>query len=116
MPTYDYRCNACGHCFEKFQGITDPAVRKCPVCRKLAVKRLIGTGAAVIFKGSGFYQTDYRSSEYKRRAGEESSSKPAAGSSTDKGPSTDSSTSTDSGKSTGSGSKADSAKTAPKDS
>lgn len=68
MPTYDYECKACGHTFEKFQSITASAVRKCPECSKLKVKRLIGTGAGVIFKGSGFYQTDYRSSSYQSDA------------------------------------------------
>jgi putative FmdB family regulatory protein len=68
MPTYDYECDACGHKFEKFQPITARAVRKCPVCRKSAVRRLIGTGAGVIFKGSGFYQTDYRSDSYRKAA------------------------------------------------
>ncbi len=68
MPTYDYRCQACGHTFEKFQSITASAVRKCPRCRKLKVKRLIGAGAGIIFKGSGFHQTDYRSESYKKAA------------------------------------------------
>ena len=68
MPTYDYQCDACGHSFEKFQSITAPAVRKCPSCGKLQVRRLIGTGAGIIFKGSGFYQTDYRSDSYKKAA------------------------------------------------
>ncbi len=73
MPTYDYECTACGHTFEKFQSITAPAVKKCPSCGKLKVKRLIGTGAGIIFKGSGFYQTDYRSDSYKKSAQAESS-------------------------------------------
>lgn len=59
MPTYDYQCQSCGHEFELFQNITDDPIRKCPECGK-AVKRLIGAGAAVIFKGPGFYATDYR--------------------------------------------------------
>jgi len=73
MPTYDYRCAACGHTFEQFQPITAPPTRKCPVCRKLKVQRLIGTGAGLIFKGSGFYITDYRSESYKSAAKGESS-------------------------------------------
>jgi putative FmdB family regulatory protein len=73
MPTYDYECQACGHQFEKFQSITAPAVKKCPACAKLKVKRLIGTGAGVIFKGSGFYQTDYRSSSYQADAKKDTS-------------------------------------------
>ena len=68
MPTYDYECKACGHEFEKFQPITASAIRKCPECSKLKVKRLIGAGAGIIFKGSGFYQTDYRSENYKKSA------------------------------------------------
>lgn len=68
MPTYDYECDACGEKFEKFQSIKAPSIRKCPSCGKLAVRRLIGTGAGVIFKGSGFYQTDYRSESYRKAA------------------------------------------------
>ena len=68
MPTYDYECQACGHSFEKFQPITSKPSRKCPSCAKLKAKRLIGTGAGIIFKGSGFYQTDYRSASYKEAA------------------------------------------------
>ena len=68
MPTYDYTCEACGHAFEKFQSITAAPVRKCPACGKNRVKRLIGTGAGLIFKGGGFYQTDYRSDTYKADA------------------------------------------------
>ena len=55
MPTYDYECNACGHLFELFQGINDPIKRKCPECGRLKLQRLFGTGADVVFKGSGFY-------------------------------------------------------------
>ena len=65
MPTYDYRCDKCGHEFEQFQSIRSKSLRKCPECGKSALNRLIGTGAAVIFKGSGFYETDYRSEGYK---------------------------------------------------
>ena len=68
MPTYDYECGACGHTFELFQSINDPVKRKCPECKKSKLKRLFGTGAAVMFKGSGFYQTDYRSDSYKKAA------------------------------------------------
>ncbi len=68
MPTYHYECAACGHAFELFQGINDPVQRKCPDCGKLKLRRLFGTGAAVVFKGSGFYTTDYRSDSYKKAA------------------------------------------------
>ncbi|HDZ20320.1 hypothetical protein LCGC14_0295660 [marine sediment metagenome] len=68
MPTYDYRCHECGHEFEKFQSIKAPSIRKCPECGKLKVKRLLGAGAGIIFKGSGFYQTDYRSDSYRKAA------------------------------------------------
>lgn len=64
MPTYDYRCKACEHEFEFFQSMTASVKKKCPSCGKLSLERLIGIGAAVIFKGSGFYQTDYRSKSY----------------------------------------------------
>jgi putative FmdB family regulatory protein len=68
MPTYDYKCDSCKHTFEKFQSITAAPIRKCPQCRKNRVKRLLGTGAGLIFKGSGFYITDYRSESYKSGA------------------------------------------------
>jgi len=66
MPTYDYMCESCGYEFEQFQTITAKPLRTCPKCGKKGLKRLIGTGAGVIFKGSGFYQTDYRSESYKK--------------------------------------------------
>ena len=68
MPTYEYRCAACEHEFELFQPMSEGSRRKCPECGKMKLIRLIGTGAAVIFKGSGFYQTDYRSESYKKAA------------------------------------------------
>ncbi len=68
MPTYEYRCKSCAHEFEHFQSMKDAALRKCPACGKNMLERLIGTGAAVIFKGSGFYQTDYRNEAYKKAA------------------------------------------------
>lgn len=64
MPTYDYLCDGCGHRFEEFQSMTAKALRKCPECGKNSLQRLIGAGAGVIFKGSGFYETDYRSSSW----------------------------------------------------
>lgn len=68
MPTYDYQCEHCEHAFELFQQMSDPVKRKCPECGKLKLKRLIGTGAGVLFKGGGFYETDYRSDSYKKGA------------------------------------------------
>ncbi|MXV78795.1 zinc ribbon domain-containing protein [Candidatus Poribacteria bacterium] len=67
MPTYDYRCLECEVQFEKFQGINEPHLEECPECNG-KVKRLIGAGAGLIFKGSGFYITDYRSEGYKESA------------------------------------------------
>ena len=68
MPTYGYACEKCGHEFDEFQSIMAKPLRKCPECGKMALKRLIGAGAAIIFKGSGFYETDYRSDSYKKGA------------------------------------------------
>ena len=78
MPTYDYVCRACGHAFELFQSMNDPVKRKCPKCGASRLERLIGTGAGVIFKGSGFYATDYRSEKYRKAA--EAESKPGSAS------------------------------------
>ncbi len=74
MPTYDYKCSNCEHLFEEFQSITAKPLKKCPECGKMSLKRLLGTGAGIIFKGSGFYETDYRSDSYKKAA--ESDKKP----------------------------------------
>ena len=68
MPTYDYECDNCGYTFELFQRINEPHKKKCPECKKMKLRRLFGTGAAVLFKGSGFYETDYRSESYKTAA------------------------------------------------
>jgi putative FmdB family regulatory protein len=76
MPTYDYVCDACDHKFELFQSITEPVKKKCPECSKPKLRRLFGTGAAVMFKGSGFYTTDYRSEGYKKRASEDKPASP----------------------------------------
>ena len=84
MPTYDYVCKVCEHNWEVFQSMKSKPKRKCPSCGKLQAKRVIGPGAGIIFKGSGFYQTDYRSSSYKKAA------------EADKPSQTDSSTSSDS--------------------
>jgi putative FmdB family regulatory protein len=68
MPTYEYRCEGCGHEFEKFQSMKAAPIRTCPLCHKRQARRLMGKGGALIFKGSGFYATDYRSSAYKEAA------------------------------------------------
>jgi putative FmdB family regulatory protein len=81
MPTYEYECKKCGHRFEEFQNITDPPIRRCPQC-KGKVQRLLGTGAGIIFKGKGFYATDYRSPSYHEKAKKEKEA--ATGSSTEK--------------------------------
>jgi putative FmdB family regulatory protein len=88
MPTYDYICDACGHEFEAFEPITSNPQTICPACQEAKLRRKIGPGAAILFKGSGFYQTDYRSDSYKKAAkadtttsggsGGGESSKPAA--------------------------------------
>lgn len=105
MPTYDYQCGACQHEFEHFQSISSAVLRKCPECGAMKLKRLIGAGAAVVFKGSGFYQTDYRSESYKKWASQDSSSGSSSSESkTDKGAKADS------------GSKSDGTRSAKKDS
>ncbi len=68
MPTYDYVCKNCDHEWELFQPIKSSPIRKCPECGKLKAKRVIGPGAGIIFKGTGFYQTDYRSEAYRKSA------------------------------------------------
>lgn len=84
MPTYEYKCDACGNVFEKFQSMTAAPIRKCPKCGRNKARRLIGTGAGLIFKGSGFYITDYRDKSYTDKAkaesgtGSSSDGKPAA--------------------------------------
>ena len=91
MPTYDYECESCGKSFEYFQSISESPKTKCPACGRQKLKRLIGAGAGFLFKGSGFYTTDYRSSDYKAKAkadtggssGSSSTSSSAGGSSKD---------------------------------
>ena len=79
MPTYDYVCDACEHAFEEFQSFSDEVLTKCPKCGRKKLRRLFGSGAAILFKGSGFYETDYRSESYKAAAkAEQESAKPAA--------------------------------------
>lgn len=86
MPTYEYECVDCGHSFELFQSMKDEPCRVCPECRG-EVKRCIGTGSGILFKGTGFYQTDYRSESYRRDASKETAPKEKSstgGSSSDK--------------------------------
>jgi putative FmdB family regulatory protein len=86
MPTYEYRC-AEGHLFDQFQRMTEPPVEKCPVCGAKA-ERLLSAGAGILFKGSGFYITDYRSDSYKKAAAAESgssSAEPSKGAASDQG-------------------------------
>ena len=68
MPTYAYKCEQCHYEFEKFQSITARPIRRCPQCGRTKVRRMVGTGAGILFKGSGFYQTDYRSDTYNKAA------------------------------------------------
>ena len=81
MPTYEYQCDACNHKFEEFQSISADPPTKCPECKKKKLRRLFSTGGGLLFKGSGFYITDYRSDSYKKSAEKGSksseSSKPA---------------------------------------
>ncbi|MFW5857903.1 MAG: FmdB family zinc ribbon protein [Planctomycetota bacterium] len=74
MPTYEYECDACGHAFEQFQMMSDKPLKKCPVCNKRKLQRLIGSGAGIIFKGSGFYETDYKRSGSGKSAKSENAS------------------------------------------
>lgn len=78
MPTYDYICDACQHEFEAYESIKADAQTICPTCHEVKLRRKIGTGAAILFKGSGFYQTDYRSESYKKGAAADKSSSEAA--------------------------------------
>lgn len=79
MPTYEYVCDGCEHQFDELQSFSDPVLTKCPKCKKNKLRRLFGTGAAVLFKGSGFYETDYRSDSYKsaQKKDSEAASPPA---------------------------------------
>ena len=85
MPTYDYVCDGCGNAFELFQSMTDEVKKTCPKCKKKKLRRLIGSGGAIVFKGSGFYKTDYRSESYKKGAAADS-----GGGKTDSGKKSDS--------------------------
>ena len=84
MPTYEYECQGCGHNFEEFQYMSDKALKKCPKCSKMKLQRLIGSGAGIIFKGSGFYETDYKRKEQPRPASEAKAESSSAGESKSK--------------------------------
>lgn len=71
MPTYDYLCQSCGHELEAFQRFSEDPLRDCPVCKKPKLQRQFGTGGAILFRGSGFYETDYRSESYRTGAKQE---------------------------------------------
>ena len=75
MPTYEYVCDGCGHNFDEFQSMKDDPLKTCPKCQEDKLRRLFGTGAAILFKGSGFYQTDYRSESFKKAAKAEEAAK-----------------------------------------
>ena len=77
MPTYDYLCDGCGHKFEERQTFAAALLTVCPKCGESRLRRLFGTGAAILFKGTGFYETDYRSESYKSAAGSDVAAKPA---------------------------------------
>lgn len=89
MPTYDYKCDACDHTWELFQSIKAEPEKKCPACKKKKARRLIGAGAGLIFKGSGFYLTDYRSKSYKDAAKADKSASESASSKSDSGTKSD---------------------------
>jgi len=88
MPTYEYRCDSCNHEFEELQSFKDDPLTVCPKCHQATLRRLFGTGAAILFKGSGFYETDYRSDSYKKaaKAEQEGSTKTPAASGSDSKP------------------------------
>lgn len=81
MPTYDYQCEACNHEWELFQSMNDSPVKRCPKCKKQKAKRLLGLGAGLIFKGTGFYETDYK----KKSGGEPKDNSSSSSGSTDNG-------------------------------
>ena len=76
MPTYDYECRACGHRFDELQSFSEPPLTKCPACKKNKLERLFGGGGAIIFKGSGFYETDYRRAGAAKPEGDTGAAKP----------------------------------------
>lgn len=103
MPTYEYRCHACDNKWEEFQSIKAEPTKKCPKCKKAKAERIISAGGGILFKGTGFYQTDYRSESYKKGADAAKKASEGSSGSSDSGKSSggDSSKSSDSGKSSG---------------
>lgn len=99
MPTYEYRCQACDNKWEEFQSITAEPTKKCPKCKKAKAERIISAGGGILFKGTGFYQTDYRSESYKKGADAARKASEGSSGSSDSGKSS----SSDSGKSSGGG-------------
>ena len=78
MPTYQYECSACSHSFDVLQSITDSRLKKCPECGKNKLQRLIGAGVGIVFKGSGFYATDYKKKEPSKNESSSKGNKEAA--------------------------------------
>ncbi|MBI1321836.1 zinc ribbon domain-containing protein [bacterium] len=105
MPTYDYICDKCGHEFEAFESITADPQKHCPKCDTDNLRRKIGPGAAILFKGSGFYITDYRSDSYNKAAKADSSSSASSSKSSDSGSSSSSSSASSSSSSSSASSK-----------
>ena len=102
MPTYDYECGACKHSWDEFQSMSAKPTKKCPKCAKAKANRKIGAGAGIIFKGSGFYQTDYRSDSYKKSADADSKSQTSSESKSESKGDSKSSSSDSNGKSSSS--------------
>jgi putative FmdB family regulatory protein len=98
MPTYDYQCQACGHSWELFQSMNDNPVKSCPKCKKRKAKRLLGVGAGLIFKGTGFYETDYKNKSGGEKKEGSSDSDSGSSNSSDSSKSSESSKSSDSSK------------------
>lgn len=106
MPTYAYKCDACDYEFDEFQKMSDEPLSRCPKCKKNKLRRLISAGAALLFKGSGFYQTDYRSESYKSAAkADADKAAPKADAEAGKGGKTDSAGGSQGGKSSPNSSK-----------
>ena len=101
MPTYDYKCDACGHQFEEMQSFSADTLKTCPKCGKDQLRRLFGTGAAILFKGGGFYETDYKRGEGYKKAEQADSGTPAKPAESTPAPSTTGTSTTTAAKSDG---------------